>query len=71
MGILQSLPSIRPTVLVLVDQDTLIFLPYDQTGDLWMDSMGQIPLDFFESAGICDGGRYQMCPRYYCYKVSF
>ena len=30
-------------------------LPYNQTGDLGMGSKGQLPLDFFESAGICDG----------------
>ena len=31
------------------------FLIYDQTGDLGMVSKGQLPLDFFESVGICDG----------------
>ena len=31
------------------------FLPYNQTGDLGMGSKGQLPLDFFESMGICDG----------------
>ena len=30
-------------------------LPYNQTGDLGMESKGQIPLDLFESLGICDG----------------
>ena len=30
-------------------------LAYSQTGDLGMGSKGQIPLDFFESVGICDG----------------
>ena len=30
-------------------------LPYNQTGDLGMGSKGQIPLDFFDSVGICDG----------------
>ena len=30
-------------------------LTYDQTGDLGMGSKGQLPLDFFESVGICDG----------------
>ena len=30
-------------------------LTYDQTGDLWMGSKGQLPLDFFESVGMCDG----------------
>ena len=29
--------------------------PYNQTGDLGMGSKGQLPLDFFESVGICDG----------------
>ena len=28
---------------------------YNQTGDLGMGSKGQLPLDFFESVGICDG----------------
>ena len=31
------------------------FLTYDKTGDLVMGSKGQLPLDFFESVGICDG----------------
>ena len=31
------------------------FLTYDQTGNLVMGSKGQLPLDFFESVGICDG----------------
>ena len=31
------------------------FFPYDQTGDHGMGSKDQIPLDFFESVGICDG----------------
>ena len=26
-----------------------------QAGDLRMGSKGQLPLDFFESVGICDG----------------
>ena len=30
-------------------------LTYNQTGDLGMGSKGQLPLDFFESVGICDG----------------
>ena len=30
-------------------------LTYDQTGDLGMGSKGHLPLDFFESVGICDG----------------
>ena len=30
-------------------------LPYNQTGDLGMVSNGQLPLDFLESVGICDG----------------
>ena len=30
-------------------------LTYDKTGDLGMGSKGQLPLDFFESVGICDG----------------
>ena len=30
-------------------------LTYDQIGDLGMGSKGQLPLDFFESVGICDG----------------
>ena len=30
-------------------------LTYDQTGDLGMGSKGQLPLDFFERVGICDG----------------
>ena len=34
---------------------TEIFFTYDQTGDLGMGSKGQLPLDFFESMGICDG----------------
>ena len=32
-----------------------MILPYNQTGDLEMGSNGQLPLDFFESMGICDG----------------
>ena len=31
------------------------FYPMIKTGDLEMGSKGQIPLDFFESVGICDG----------------
>ena len=31
------------------------FFTYDQTGNLVMGSKGQLPLDFFESVGICDG----------------
>ena len=34
---------------------TEFFFTYDQTGDLGMGSKGQLPLDFFESVGICDG----------------
>ena len=30
-------------------------LTYDQTGDLGMGSKCQLPLDFFERVGICDG----------------
>ena len=30
-------------------------LTYNQTVDLGMGSKGQLPLDFFESMGICDG----------------
>ena len=30
-------------------------LPEDQTVDLGVGSKGQIPLDFFESVGICEG----------------
>ena len=30
-------------------------LSYNQIGDLGMGSKGQLPLDFFESVGICDG----------------
>ena len=30
-------------------------LTYDQTVDLWVGSKGQLPLDFFESMGICNG----------------
>ena len=37
------------------EQYTLNNLTYDKTGDLGMGSKGQIPLDFFESVGICDG----------------
>ena len=32
-----------------------MILPYIQIGDLEMGSMGQLPLDFFETMGICDG----------------
>ena len=32
-----------------------IILPCNQTGDLGMGSKDQLPLDFFESVGICDG----------------
>ena len=28
---------------------------YNQTGDLGMGSKSQLPLDFFQSVGICDG----------------
>ena len=31
------------------------FLTSDRTGDVGMGSKGQLPLDFFESVGICDG----------------
>ena len=34
---------------------TLKSLPYNQTGYLGMLSKGQLPLNFFESVGICDG----------------
>ena len=40
------------------EQETRIhwkILTYDQVGDLGMGSKGQLPLDFFESVGICDG----------------
>ena len=30
-------------------------LPKDQIGDLGAGPKGRIPLDFFESVGICDG----------------
>ena len=30
-------------------------LPYNQTGDLWMGSKGQLQLNFFESVGMCNG----------------
>ena len=33
----------------------LTILTYDKTGDLGMGSKGQLPLDFFESVGICHG----------------
>ena len=36
-------------------QDTLIILPNNKTGDLGMGSKCQLPIDFFESMGICDG----------------
>ena len=39
----------------LVDHDALNNLTYDETGDLRMGSKGQLPLDFFEIVGICDG----------------
>ena len=31
------------------------FLIYNQTGNLGMGSKCHLPLDFFESVGICDG----------------
>ena len=37
-----------------------MILPYNQTGDLEMGSKGQLPLDFFESMGICDGMPWNM-----------
>ena len=30
-------------------------LHYNQTGELGMGLKGQLPLDFFESVGICNG----------------
>ena len=38
-----------------MDQDTLKYFTWDQIGDLGVGSKGQIPLDFFESVGICNG----------------
>ena len=31
------------------------YLTYGKTDDLGMGSKGQLPLDFFERVGICDG----------------
>ena len=38
-----------------MDYDTLNNFNLRKTGDLGMGSKGQLPLNFFQSVGICDG----------------